>query len=258
MRKLTYTLGAMVLAAAMATPAHAALITIGIRAIGVGGGAVLTNANNVSVSATGQTITLQLYADIQDNDGNAQNDGVLTEIFSVLSQDLGGGTTNGNLGNTSPNFIAYDASQSQSLSAQPAQANLDADGDLELGSTNNASATGWGQATGASSPNETFGTGPTTGAPALTEFILGTTTWTATSVGADSSNIVMALRKVAGATGHLYKFESDGTTFALGGTDANVAVGGGVLVSVPEPATIGLLGMALAGIALRRNRNKVA
>jgi len=262
MSKLTYKLGAFALAAAMmAVSANAALITYGIRAIGVTGQAILNSGTDVTVQNAGDTVILQIYADITNNDGNAQNDGFINASTAILSKENAGGVNQGNLGNGAVGngtYIALGSQMAGATSVQPAQAVLDGGG-LDLGA--NTGTSGYAVFGGTNAPAETFGTGPTTGAPAITEFILGTTTWTTTTAGnngvIDFSTVQLNLLEAAGASGAKFNFENDGSSHSLHGSDANIALGGGVIIHapVPEPATIGILGMALAGLALRRRRN---
>src|SRR5690242_332401 len=78
---LSSALSALSCAPAVATP----LITYDVRVSGVGGGAVMVDTKHATVSAPGQTITIQLYAIIVNTNGNPNDDGLTRTDGSFVS-----------------------------------------------------------------------------------------------------------------------------------------------------------------------------
>jgi hypothetical protein len=222
--------------------AEAALITFDLRVAGGG--------KSASVTTSGQAVSLELYAVVQNGDNNHNNDAFQLVHTSLVSSELPTGLM-GDLApvslNTAGSFL--DGSLSQAGTAQ----NLDADVlDKEVGGTNPSDPAGYVIAsTGTSAKFATTGAGSTP-----TEFLLGTTTWTFTGAGVGPTSLNYALRvKTDGLaqTRQLVKFVTDGSTpFSLQSNDPQIAVGDAVVVSVPEPATLGLLGLGALGFMGRR------
>jgi len=234
-----------------APAADAALITLDVRLPG-GGKSVVKNAGDAS------PVTVEVYAQVQNNDDNRANDGFLQSQWSMLSADSGllGDMVAMTLNTNPPGFLSSTLSQ-----AGTAQ-NLDVNAtDNEVGGIDPGSSTGWIIANVGLAPQMSSGAGS-----GPTEFFLGTTTWTPEGVVApgSSTSINAGLRQSisTASAGRTYKFTSDGTVYDVRwdgrtatGTFVTDAVGLGsplVVSVVPEPAALGLLGVA--GLAALRRR----
>jgi len=237
---------------AAASSANAAIITMDMR---VAGGPA---KGPVVITAAGQTVTFEIWAQIQNNDGNRANDAFSQAQGNVLSTE-DAGLLSGDLSAATLNAAVLDTVVSQAGTP----ANLDSTAsDNELGSNTPANSAGYFIAN--SGTSQKFGTGTGTGP---TEFLLGTTTWTAETVpgvnSTDSINFGLRLSTSTLAAGRNYQGTSDGVAFAYrwdGRDSAGVTTPGAVAIgdaiplvtAVPEPAALGLLG--LGGLAALRRR----
>jgi len=237
---------------AAASSANAALITMDMR---VQGGPA---KGPVVITAPGQTVTFEIWAQVQNNDGNRANDGFLQSQGNALSAE-DAGLLSGDLAPVVLNTSLLDNAVSSGGTAQ----NLDALAtDNEVGSLVVNTQAGFIVLNAGTSTK--FGSGAGTGP---TEFLLGTTTWTAETVpgvnSTDSINFGLRQSTSTLAAGRNYQFTSDGVAFAVrwDGRDSTgaivpnaVAVGDAIplVTAVPEPAALGLLG--LGGLAALRRR----
>jgi hypothetical protein len=242
MRKIVKQLGLAVGALLLAAPVtNAALITLDVRLAGGG--------KNLLIGPS-QVVTMEVYAQVQNLDGNRANDGFLLTHGSLVSTE-GPGALLGNISTPTLATPFIDAG----VSSAGVQANLDLNNDLEVGSSTPANAAGYVVfSTGTATK---FGAGSGTG---VTEFLLGSFTWTGPSAvdGGLSTEINFALRnKTDGlaSSRQLFKGSSDGVAFNLTGADVNVALGAPVTLStIPEPTSIGLAMLGLTGLLARRRK----
>jgi hypothetical protein len=146
-------------------------LIIDVRAISATGGAIVVNSKNVDVtSATpGDVISFSIFALISGQDADPSNEGLLQCAGSFLSpNDALDGSVRGNLLGTRTLLVWNGPGSSNGM-----QANLDADGDLDLGSNNDESAAGFFAVRASSAPEPVSGS----------TLSLGTLTMTLTSTG---------------------------------------------------------------------------
>jgi hypothetical protein len=261
-------LAAGVALASLALPAAspAAQITFEMRAVEQGvllgdttsAGVTINNPHSVIATGANQVIVLQLYAIIQNLDGNHANDGFQQVYGSFLSSSSG---LSGNLrGDT--NFVVGGQTQINNVpgaNAGVAQAgfqfDLNGGGGLDVGS-NATDVPGvplpWFLAVGGSGiGGTTFGVGAGAGG---TEILIAETTFTLGPESVGSTSINFAPRQwLTGGTLSTRKhivFRTDSTTVitSLAYGDPNYDVGSAVNILIPEPSAIGMLMLGTLGL----------
>jgi hypothetical protein len=203
----------------------------------------------VFVTNVGQTITLDLYAQVTGATGNGAAEGYQEGFGSVLSS-AGGNIT----GSLSSSFVApFNAPGAQA----GLQQTLDADSDLDLGSNATAHSTDFFFAR-AASMQTTGGTAITDG----TEFKIASFTFTVQTVGSfgDLTPISINFQVPNFSNGLDIEalWQQDGQVMDSNGLNGGVqpTVGAAVMVGVPEPSALGLLLVGAAGAFARRRRGK--
>lgn len=227
--------------------AQAILVTYDLREAGTG-------AKVVDVCRAGDVVEIDLYAIVQNLDGDPTNDGLLVTMGSFVSDpgplfgDLRGDVA-GQPQTKTNNVAPFDATATQSGFQQ----DLDGDGDWDVGSYD------------AGSPAVLMwfiagsGMEPVMGVDSA-EFLIGRTTFTVTEGGfGDATGILYVPRvRTTGIPSQRLtnKFVSDGVTYKLSGADPEVSTSGLRVRMVPEPLTlVGVLAGvgALARYVLRRS-----
>jgi len=220
-------------AAAMTSAAQAAFM-YDVRAVSVSGAGNLVVTNKSVVMVTPGVVTFNLFGLIQPatDDGNPNNEANKSMNGSFLST---GGTTVGNLAAT----VAAPF-QNLSFSGGTIQ-DLDGDGDLDVGNNSSSSGADYWSARATDTTNGVAGQ----------EALLGTMTFTVTTAGTETS---VNFRKKAGAASGIGQWVENGVTILSNAN--NVLVGAPVLVGgiVPEPTSIGLIGLAGLGMLARRRK----
>jgi hypothetical protein len=235
--------------------------------------ALITDPHNVSVQA-GDTIVFRVFADVTGAAGNAAPDAIQSLSGSFLSN--GGG----NFGNLTLTAAGITAPFGASGSAAGAQTDLDGDGDLDIGSNNpgvpagffamrSASLTGPRSTDAAGNSVFPAGANPTD-IPNGTEYRIISNLRMVVGASAAGSTLVNYRTRVSNTGGfwsedatEVSTDNGDGTTaFSYTGgvshTDTTDVTGLGVTLSaggtVPEPATLGLAGLAGLGMLARRRK----
>ncbi|MGH7180100.1 MAG: hypothetical protein ACREJC_22170, partial [Tepidisphaeraceae bacterium] len=214
-----------------------AVLTIDVIATSATGTSTITDGGKqVLNSSAGDLIHFDFYADLPNVDGDPSNDGVQIVVGSFLSSNLpvGGGFLRGDL---SP--VLLDPRFSNSGSSPGVQSDLDGDGDLDLGSNNNSSATNFFAARGFGIPE--IGTHLHLGSLELqiasVNFILGVQT-------------EVNFRKRQSTFAFL--FTQDGVVFTItSGALENTTVGLPVVFFVPEPCAVAVMMSAFCARVLR-------
>jgi hypothetical protein len=225
--------GALLLAAP--APASAALV-YDLR---------LTDGSKQLSATPGSTFTVDVFATITGANGVATDDGFANGFYSLVSNNATTGSTVG-LSITGGGPIAPFASGAfQNGLIQ----DIDTDGDADVGKKSGNS--GNGNFVFSRASDAVFGTAPGPASFKIASF----TVLVGAGFGSDNATLNVALPNTDG-TGPVVisspvNYRQDGGTVL---NLANVSVGDAIVVSVPEPAALGVLGLGVIGLARRRNR----
>lgn len=129
-------------------------LIIDVRATGATGGAVVLTPKQIDVggASAGATVSFEIYALVTGDDGDTTNDGILSFAGSYLStNDPLGGSIRGNL------KAFRDPAMRGTGGSNGFIADLDGDGDLDIGSNNNASAGSFFSARSSAAPDPVLG-----------------------------------------------------------------------------------------------------
>jgi hypothetical protein len=295
--KWKYLFGCASLVAAVGLPSKLTAATMSISLVPVSGtnGDVTINGQNVTVTNVGDTVVMDVYANIQNADGNWSDDAFsfFKAALQSLTSTAGGLQGNFNGGSGAPMVTDTAATQNAFASgkeidnADPGQFTSGGD---PLSNTAQASAGAsgtllvWGAGSEAwwgTNPNGLAVNGDTAAAnpstPSSTSpfsVLLGTVTWTDTAVTAGTTATV-SIGAQPGLTGsatlkQVASYYSDAT--GTGGTGGQPSTGGNVPsygnasllfgspvvisppANVPEPASLGLIGLGITALGVRARR----
>ena len=223
----------------------AALITVATWATAASAGLILdvrladgSKAANVSAS---QVVSLALWVQLSGSDSNYLNEALSSGYASFLATNDGANPRlHGNLG--SPVNLAPWASSAQTGTVQE----LNADGDLDIGTTTMSTTTGWFKYRGSTLP--TYWTDEANPA----QWRVGTFTFTVGSGAAPGQKVDInaAIREYTGSD--YLRLEDAVVLSGYAGVSAGEKV---VLTVIPEPATLALLALGGLGVLLRKRRS---
>ncbi len=219
----------------------AVLVTIDVRQ-------ATTNSKSIEITAPGQAITLNVYAEITNNNGDHSDDSIAAISLRFNSIEDATAALQGNLSSAT-------AASAFNLGSNGAQTQYDANPDFEWGGTaTNSAVNNFTPTSAVQQAGSGAGTGPT-------EVLLGTITWTQNGLplvpGTFTDVNAVIYANLAGNGS--FQLKSDGTLVSNQNAAANEAVTGPVHlfvagVAIPEPASIGVLGMGALALVARRRR----
>ena len=189
------------------------------------------SVNSVDTSAQSGTIYLAVYAGLNQADQTHSDDGVQSaELNFTSTGTIGDGSS---LGLTPASGFG-----SGPVASTGASTDLNGDGNLDLGSTNNASPAGWAifcQSTGVYAT----GTGTADGSGDRTNILLGVVAYTyANATNGQTSQITLDSR--AGTLSPVFVYEADGVKkfdSFFGSRAGDLAIGTPVTITYTPPET---------------------
>jgi len=209
--KLSALMGAVALAGWLAPTTANAAITYDLQT--TSGGKTVSNV------AAGDTVDLKLFAIITGSDATTLNEGFVSGFWNIIStaSGLNGALTNSGAGlGTASNFQA-------SGFQQGAIADLNGDGNMDIGSTNSGSTTNWASARSATAPSPQLMT-----VEGQTAMLLGTYRYT---VGAGSGSTSVNVTGITDGSLFVgYQYQVDGAA-VIAATGTKVTAGGAVVIS---------------------------
>jgi len=226
-------------AAGLASAAQASLV-VDLRAVGATGNAVLVNAKSVAVTGNSGTVTFEIHAVVHPatDNGNTQDEGVTSLAGSFLTT---GSSVHGALVATR-NASPTSAFNAGAPSSDGTLQDLDSDGDQDVGGNN---------ATG--SVNYFAPRTPSGAAVAGQDVIVGTLVLTLGGAFDPLAGSTLAQFRVrpgiatAGWNENGVGVSTNATNLFQAGQDV-------VLGLVPEPTSLGLIGLAGLGMLARRRK----
>jgi hypothetical protein len=208
--------------------------------------------------AVGATLTMAVVTKVNGADGNQANDGLISVCGSFLSTRGTGGFPRGNL--SASRQISIDGLNQTSgfngtASQDGTQTDLNGDGDLDVGSNFDPDSPGFFAVRGTTAPTPVFGTAPPF------DIQVGTLRYVVTNGGSNSTTSINFRKREWFGVALWYEdsvHDPDSNTWSGGHTynsDPNWTVGSPILVvSIPEPATLGLATLATLPVLIRRRR----
>jgi hypothetical protein len=250
-----------------------ASITFGLQVIEASSG--IFTPNSAQVNNLGDTVTMQIYTAIANNDNNQYDDAIAIAKYGFQSTTNTLGGVQGTFGNMTFNTPLV----SPTVSSIGVETDGQDVGNTSPGSdplsnsfwSNSNSATSLAQI--AFGPTEVWGDGShatSNGIGAPTTFIFGTITWTASSIAPGFATVTYQMPRPIGG---IVNRTDDSYYQDVGVNNTNpnpdvvsdtVAAGQlpgsdvifvpGVIISVPEPVDIGLLSFGICCLAIRARK----
>ena len=216
-------------------PASASF-TVDLLAVSATGSSEVLSPKLVRIGAVGDVVQFELWGRIQGQDGNPNNDGVNSFVGSFITPNTGTGWLRANVTARAvdPNFAASGHSNGTLT-------DLDADGDLDVGSNDNVAATNFFAGRSINAPDILPG--------ALIR--LGTMSLTVSQIAPGPHDSTTATFRIRQHPLGANWFE-DGV-FMTAGNGTGYLQGASVQF-VPEPGTAGTVTLLTAGSLARRRR----
>jgi len=202
-----------------------------------------TGGKSATVAHVGDVVTLNVYANVTGANATTLDDGIANAFFSIESNSSSG--LNGNL-----SLVSLESDFSATSSSGGNVADLNGDGNLDVGSTNDFSATGWVFVRDSQMNLFTL--------EGVHQVLLGSLTYTVTSGAAypNSATINIVGRTRVSAAVLPTDWTEDGTEKItdMGNT---IPIGSPVTIVVaPEPASLSLLGPAACLLIIHTRRKE--